>query len=142
MSGNFTDYARGICYPAHTNTCPPPKDPGQQPFFIRQGPCTIGTGGSGTLNVQDDATHAAWSRSGMITAVRVAEPVDGLDRGHDAVGVAVRDRELGTGAGPGQTPRRQPAARLRRADAFQRPLHGQPHRQPHGYPAQQPTDRR
>ena len=41
MSGNFTDYVRGVCYPAHTNTCPPPKDPGMQPFFIRSGPCTI-----------------------------------------------------------------------------------------------------
>lgn len=51
MSGNFTDYARGVCYPAHTNSCPPPKDPGQQPFFIRQGPCTIGTGGLGECNL-------------------------------------------------------------------------------------------
>ena len=41
MSGNFTDYIRGVCYPAHTNSCPPPKDPGQQPFYIRTGPCTI-----------------------------------------------------------------------------------------------------
>jgi hypothetical protein len=51
MSGNFTDYARGICYPAHTDTCPPPKDPGMQPFYIRQGPCTIGTGGLGECNL-------------------------------------------------------------------------------------------
>lgn len=41
MSGNFTDYVRGVCYPPHTGTCPPPKDPGQQPFFVRSGPCTI-----------------------------------------------------------------------------------------------------
>lgn len=51
MSGNFTDYGRGVCYPAHTNSCPPPKDPGQQPFYIRQGPCTIGTGGLGECNL-------------------------------------------------------------------------------------------
>ncbi|MFN2389271.1 MAG: hypothetical protein ABR575_06665, partial [Actinomycetota bacterium] len=37
MSGNFTDYGRGVCYPAHTNSCPPPDDPGTQPFYIRQG---------------------------------------------------------------------------------------------------------
>jgi hypothetical protein len=42
MSGGFTDYHRGACYPLHAGTCPPPRDPGQQPFFIRQGPCTIG----------------------------------------------------------------------------------------------------
>ena len=42
MSGGFTDYLRGICYPLHAGTCPPPRDPGQQPFFIRQGACTVG----------------------------------------------------------------------------------------------------
>lgn len=51
MSGNFTDYARGVCYPAHTESCPTPKDPGQQPFYIRQGPCTIGAGGLGECNL-------------------------------------------------------------------------------------------
>ena len=51
MSGNFTDYARGVCYPAHTDSCPPPKDPGQQPFYVRQGPCTIGAGGLGECNL-------------------------------------------------------------------------------------------
>ena len=42
MSGGFTDYLRGVCYPLHAGTCPPPRDPGQQPFFIRQGACTVG----------------------------------------------------------------------------------------------------
>jgi hypothetical protein len=51
MSGNFTDYARGVCYPAHTNSCPPPRDPGQQPFYVRQGPCTIGADGLGECNL-------------------------------------------------------------------------------------------
>jgi hypothetical protein len=42
MSGGFTDYLRGVCYPLHAGTCPPPRDPGMQPFFIRQGACTVG----------------------------------------------------------------------------------------------------
>ena len=42
LTGAFTDYARGVCNPLHTNYCPPPHDPGPQPFFIRQGPCTVG----------------------------------------------------------------------------------------------------
>lgn len=42
MSGGFTDYVRGICYPLHAGTCPPPSDPGTQPFFVRQGACTVG----------------------------------------------------------------------------------------------------
>ena len=43
LTGAFTDYARGVCNPLHTNYCPPPHDPGPQPFFIRQGPCTVGS---------------------------------------------------------------------------------------------------
>lgn len=43
MSGAFTEYVRGICNPLHTDTCPPPQDPGSTPFFVRQGPCTVGS---------------------------------------------------------------------------------------------------
>ena len=67
MSGNFTDYIRGVCYPAHTNTCPPPKDPGQQPFFIRQGPCTIGAGGLGECNLVATVKAVFDTASGTIT---------------------------------------------------------------------------
>ena len=35
--------------------------------------------GDGWLVAQDDATHAAWWRAGSVTAVRVIEPVEGLD---------------------------------------------------------------
>ena len=41
ITGGFTEYLRGICNPLHTNSCPPPQDPGPQAFFIRQGPCTV-----------------------------------------------------------------------------------------------------
>ncbi len=67
MSGNFTDYARGICYPAHTNSCPPPKDPGQQPFYVRQGPCTIGSGGLGECNLVATAKATFDAAAGTIT---------------------------------------------------------------------------
>lgn len=44
MSGGFTDYIRGVCYPVHSGpgSCPPPKDPGQGAFFVRKGDCTVG----------------------------------------------------------------------------------------------------
>lgn len=42
LTGAWTEYLRGVCNPLHTNSCPPPQDPGQQPFFLRQGPCTVG----------------------------------------------------------------------------------------------------
>jgi hypothetical protein len=42
--------------------------------------------GDGWLIVQDDATHAAWWRPGSVTAVRVVEPVDGLEVFSSAAG--------------------------------------------------------
>ena len=42
--------------------------------------------GGGWLIVQDDATHAAWWRSGSVTAVRVVPPVGGLEVFSSAAG--------------------------------------------------------
>ncbi|GIF25680.1 hypothetical protein BJ973_003959 [Actinoplanes tereljensis] len=42
--------------------------------------------GDGWLIAQDDATHAAWWRGGSVTAVRVVEPVDGLEVFSEAAG--------------------------------------------------------
>ena len=42
LTGGFTEYLRGVCNPLHTDYCPPPRDPGMSPFFVRQGPCTVG----------------------------------------------------------------------------------------------------
>ncbi|MDQ3877388.1 MAG: hypothetical protein M3290_03440 [Actinomycetota bacterium] len=43
LTGAWTDYLRGICNPLITDpTCPPPHDPGMQPFFLRQGDCLVG----------------------------------------------------------------------------------------------------
>ena len=75
MSGNFTDYLRGICYPPHTGSCPPPKDPGQQPFYIRQGPCTI----SPTAASISDCTLMATVKATFDTAtatITIPVPLD------------------------------------------------------------------
>lgn len=43
LSGAFTEYIRGICNPTYNPMiCPPPRDPGQSPFFLRVGGCTVG----------------------------------------------------------------------------------------------------
>jgi hypothetical protein len=42
LSGAFTEYARGICNPTTPNSCPPPRDPGMSPFFLRSGSCLVG----------------------------------------------------------------------------------------------------
>jgi hypothetical protein len=39
LDGKFTNYSRGICDPT-AESCPPPRDPGMQPFFVR-GDCTV-----------------------------------------------------------------------------------------------------
>ena len=75
MSGNFTEYARGVCYPAHTNSCPPPRDPGTQPFYVRQGPCTIGSGGFSECNLVATAKATFDVASGTIT---IPVPLDAI----------------------------------------------------------------
>lgn len=42
LTGGFTEYLRGICNPTTPGTCPPPRDPGSSPFFLRQGACLVG----------------------------------------------------------------------------------------------------
>lgn len=34
LDGKFTNYSRGVCDPS-SGQCPPPRDPGMSPFFIR-----------------------------------------------------------------------------------------------------------
>ena len=38
LDGKWTNYSRGVCDPT-SGQCPPPRDPGQQPFLVR-GNCT------------------------------------------------------------------------------------------------------
>ena len=42
LSGAFTEYVRGVCNPTTPNSCPPPRDPGSSPFFLRSGSCLVG----------------------------------------------------------------------------------------------------
>lgn len=43
ISGAFTEYLRGTCNPTYNPLiCPPPRDPGEAPFFLRVGGCTVG----------------------------------------------------------------------------------------------------
>ena len=39
LDGKFTNYSRGACDPT-SGQCPPPRDPGMQPFLVRGGDCT------------------------------------------------------------------------------------------------------
>ena len=39
IDGKWTNYSRGVCDPT-AGSCPPPRDPGMQPFFVR-GECAL-----------------------------------------------------------------------------------------------------
>jgi hypothetical protein len=42
LDGKFTNYTRGACDPT-SGQCPPPRDPGSAPFFIRGNCSSVGT---------------------------------------------------------------------------------------------------
>ena len=42
LDGKFTNYSRGACDPT-AGSCPPPRDPGSAPFFLRGNCSTVGT---------------------------------------------------------------------------------------------------
>lgn len=75
MSGAFTDYLRGACYPLHAGTCPPPRDPGQQPFFIRQGACTVGAESLENCTLVTTVQAVFDSAAGTVT---IPVPLDAL----------------------------------------------------------------
>ncbi len=77
ISGGFTEVLRTFCYPLHSEPqCPPnvgdPQQSLERPFFVREGACTVGTGGVSDCRVkaivsatfEQQSLHAA---KGMIT---------------------------------------------------------------------------
>ena len=77
ISGGFTEVVRTFCYPLHSEPqCPPnvgdPQQSLERPFFVREGECTVGTGGVSDCRVkaivsaifEQQSLHTA---KGMIT---------------------------------------------------------------------------
>ena len=77
ISGAFTELVRTFCYPLHSEPqCPPnfgdPQQSLERPFFVREGACSVGTGGVSDCRVkaiveatfEQQSLHAA---AGMIT---------------------------------------------------------------------------
>ena len=64
LDGKFTNYSRGICDPL-SGQCPPPRDPGPQPFFVRT---DCRDEAAGTLCVEKGLVQAKFDvASGTIT---------------------------------------------------------------------------
>ena len=90
LTGAFTDYLRGVCNPLHTNACPPPQDPGQQPFFLRQGPCTVGAECNllGTFQATFDAAESTITIPVPLSAIK-AKPGSKIGPGVSTLGGTV-----------------------------------------------------
>jgi hypothetical protein len=52
LDGKFTNYSRGACDPT-SGQCPPPRDPGQQPFIVRGNCTTLDNPASPTTTCQE-----------------------------------------------------------------------------------------
>ena len=64
LDGKFTNYSRGICDPT-AGTCPPPRDPGLAPFFVRT---DCESGGGVTVCQEKGIVEAAFdSAAGTIS---------------------------------------------------------------------------
>lgn len=50
FDGKYTNYSRGVCDPT-SGQCPPPRDPGQQPFMVR---ANCGDAGTGNFTVCEE----------------------------------------------------------------------------------------
>ncbi|MCA1706266.1 MAG: hypothetical protein LC808_24570 [Actinobacteria bacterium] len=70
LDGKYTDYSRGVCDPPPplgSGSCPPPRDPGQQPFFVK-GDCNIdGASGLASCTEKGIVQGSFDAASGTIT---------------------------------------------------------------------------
>ncbi|MDQ3879271.1 MAG: hypothetical protein M3290_13120 [Actinomycetota bacterium] len=62
LDGKWTNYTRGACDPT-SGQCPPPRDPGMQPFLVR-GDCTTTSAGSNVTTCKElGIVHATFDAS-------------------------------------------------------------------------------
>jgi hypothetical protein len=81
ISGAFTEFIRTMCYPLHSDpACPPnvgdPQTAASQPFLVREGACTVGTGGVADCRVRAIVQSTFDPATGTIT---VPVPLEALD---------------------------------------------------------------
>lgn len=75
LDGKWTNYSRGACDPT-SGQCPPPRDPGQQPFMIR-GNCTVVEGTNVTTCEEIALVQAVFDPAkGTITIPVPAEAIN------------------------------------------------------------------
>ena len=88
LDGKFTNYSRGACDPT-AGTCPPPRDPGQQPFLLR-GECTTQATPAMTLTLCQELAKIQAIFDADAGTITIPVPVEALGAkpGSKIVGVA------------------------------------------------------
>jgi hypothetical protein len=99
LDGKFTNYSRGTCDPT-SGACPPPRDPGLHPFFVR-GNCGVAEGTNVTLCEELGIVEATFDAAAATITIPV--PLELIN--------AKKGSKIGPGAGLfGGTVEAQPSA--------------------------------
>jgi hypothetical protein len=75
LDGKFTNYTRGVCDPT-SGQCPPPRDPGLQPFLVR-GNCTVQAVGI-NLTVCEELARVMGIFDAAAGTITVPVPMDAI----------------------------------------------------------------
>ena len=88
LDGKFTNYSRGACDPT-AGSCPPPRDPGQQPFLLR-GECTQQATPAMTLTLCQELAKIQAVFDAEAATITIPVPVEALGAkpGSKIVGMA------------------------------------------------------
>ncbi len=84
LDGKFTNYSRGVCDPT-SGACPPPRDPGQQPFFVR-GECGVAEGTNVTLCKELGVVKATFDAAAGTITIPVPMELIGAKKGSKVTG--------------------------------------------------------
>ena len=76
LDGKFTNYSRGACDPT-SGQCPPPRDPGLQPFLLR-GDCTETATPATTLRLCEELAKIQAVFDAAAGTITIPVPVDAL----------------------------------------------------------------
>lgn len=76
LDGKFTNYSRGACDPT-AGTCPPPRDPGLQPFILR-GNCTVDASTPVNLTICEELAKMQGVFDAAAATITIPVPVDAL----------------------------------------------------------------
>lgn len=76
LDGKFTNFSRGTCDPT-AGTCPPPRNPGLQPFILR-GECTKDTTTPVTLTICEELAKVQAVFDAAEATITIPVPVEAL----------------------------------------------------------------